>query len=351
MSTNKKPKLDLTSRVRAGMDEQTRSATARLEAAQVVETAHREVAHVLPSDVADRIPGAISREGTIASERRPVKIRIADTIANPYNPRVFYDDTTIDYLAESFGSQGQLEAIKVTRLAQYPGKWVIIDGGRRTRAAARRNDEFIDAEVIEDELEAKSLYLRAYHANKDRDEQTDFDDAYAWQKLLADGVYRDQNELAVAVGKDPKHVSKVLQLTTLPTSLLESMAKRADVVKLSHAYNLKLIFDRAGDSVAAHWLKDVIDGKVSVRKLEQVASEVGKEKTARRSKVHYQSKFPFQLRDGSEIGVLKQFADGRTELSLKGVTGPEQAELCEKLKAVVLEWTASKQPSDGTSDA
>ncbi|WP_175907489.1 ParB/RepB/Spo0J family partition protein [Burkholderia seminalis] len=350
MTAQKKPKLDLTSRVRAGMDEQTKSATARLEAAHVVETAHREVAHALPDDVAARIPGAVSRDGTIASERRPVKIRVADTIPNPYNPRVFYDESSIDDLADSFESQGQLEAIKVTRLAEHPGKWVIIDGGRRTRAATRRNDEFIDAEVIEDQLEAKSLYLRAYHANKDRDEQTDFDDAYAWQKLLSDGVYRDQNELATAVGKDPKHVSKVLQLTTLPTPLLEAMAKRADVVKLSHAYNIKLIFDRAGDSVATRWLREVIEGKVSVRKLEQVASEMGREKSARRSKVHYQSKFPFQLRDGSEIGVLKQFADGRTELSLKGVTGPGQADLYEKLKAVVLEWASRQQP-DTTSDA
>ncbi|MBN3786118.1 ParB/RepB/Spo0J family partition protein [Burkholderia sp. Ac-20353] len=346
-----KGKLDLRSKVRAGMDEQTRSATARLEAARVVETAHLEVAHVLPSNVTDRIPGAMSREGTVASNRRPVKIRVADTIPNPYNPRVFYDDKTIDDLAESFDSQGQLEAIKVTRLPQYPDKWVIIDGGRRTRAATRRRDEFIDAEIIEEELEAKGLYLRAYHANKDRDEQTDFDDASAWKRLLDEGIYRDQNELAIAVGRDPKHVSKVLQLTTFPTHFLESMAKRSDLVKLSHAYNLKLIFDRAGETVATHWLNEVVDGNASVRKLEQVASEESKAKTSKRSKVHYQSKYPFRLGDGTEIGMLKLFADGRTELTLKGVTGPEQADLGEKLKAVVLEWTSSRQATDAVSDA
>ncbi|HGO6129315.1 TPA: ParB/RepB/Spo0J family partition protein [Burkholderia cepacia] len=280
-----------------------------------------------------------------------MKIRVDETIPNPYNPRVFYDEATIDDLASSFESQGQLEAIKVTRLDEHPGKWVIIDGGRRTRAAKLRNDEFIDAEIIEEALEAKTLYLRAYHANKDRDEQTDFDDAYAWKKLLDDGVYRDQNELAVAVGRDPKHVSKVLQLTTLPATLLESMAKRADVVKLSHAYNLKLIFDRGGEAVASHWLNEVVAGSVSVRKLEQVAAEAAKTKQAKRSKVHYQSKYPFQLDDGSEIGVLKQFADGRTELSLKGVTGRDQVELGEKLKAVVLEWTRSRQPSEAPTDA
>ncbi|WP_063900900.1 ParB/RepB/Spo0J family partition protein [Burkholderia ubonensis] len=334
-------KLDLTSRVRAGMAAQKEAATERLTTANVVEIAHREAAHVLPDDVASRVTPAGSEEGTVASDRRPLKIRITDTIPNPYNPRVFYDDQTIGALAESFASQGQLEAIKVTRLPQYPDKWVIIDGGRRVRAAIRRRDEFIDAEVVDDVLEAKNLYLRAYHANKDRDEQTDFDDAYAWKKLLDDQVYRDQNELAVAVGRDPKHVSKVLQLTTMPAKLLERMAKQADVVKLSHAYNLKLIFDRAGEAVAEHWLHEVVDGKVSVRKLEQVASEEARAKSPGRSKVHYQSKFPFRLEDGTEIGILKQFPDGRTELTLKGITGAAQADLADKIKALVVDWSRS----------
>ncbi|MBN3506404.1 ParB/RepB/Spo0J family partition protein [Burkholderia cenocepacia] len=341
-----KGKLDFTSRVRVGMVEQSKSATARLDAAKVVQTAHLEVAHALPSDVASRIPGAISREGTSVSDRRPVKIRVADTIPNPYNPRVFYDDSTISNLADSFTSQGQLEAIKVTQLPDYPDKWVIIDGGRRTRAAMLRNDEFIDAEIIEEALEAKDLYLRAYRANKDRDEQTDFDDAYAWKRLLDDRVYRDQNELAAAVGRDPKHVSKVLQLTTLPATLLEAMAKRADVVRLSHAYNLKLIFDRAGEVVAARWLQEVVDGTASVRKLEQVAATESKESGSKRSKVHYQSKFPFRTSDGNEVGMLKQFADGRTELTLNGLAGPAQEELGEKLKEVVLQWVAKTAPSE-----
>ncbi|ALK35148.1 ParB/RepB/Spo0J family partition protein [Burkholderia plantarii] len=344
---NAKGKLDLTSRVRAGMDDQRRSATARLDAAQVVQTAHLEVAAQLPSDVASRIPGIVSREGITRSDRQSVKIRVADTIPNPYNPRVFYDETTIGNLAESFGSQGQLEAIKVTRLPQFPDKWVTIDGGRRTRAAVLRGDEFIDAEIVDESLAASALYLRAYHANKDRDEQTDFDDAYAWKKLLDDGVFRDQNELAAAVGSDPKHVSKVLQLTTLPKALLEAMAKRADVVRLSHAYNLKLICDRAGAEVAERWLKEVLDGTASVRKLEQVAAaEQTKEAGAKRTKVHYQSKFPFRSNGGDEIGMLKQFADGRTELTLTGVTGTAQEELGEKLKELVMQWIAANPLSE-----
>ncbi|RQQ48383.1 ParB/RepB/Spo0J family partition protein [Burkholderia stagnalis] len=332
-------KLDLTSRVRVGMAAQKEAAGERLSSANVVEIAHREAALVLTENVASQFSPAAADDGTVKSDRRAIKIRVSDTIANPYNPRVFYDEKTIEALADSLGSQGQLEAIKVTRLPQYPDKWVIIDGGRRVRAATRRHEEFIDAEVIDDVLEASGLYLRAYHANKDRDEQTDFDDAYAWKKLLDDKVYRDQNELAVAVGRDPKHVSKVLQLTTMPARLLEGMAKQAQVVKLSHAYNLKLIFDRAGEAVATRWLQEVIEGKVSVRRLEQIASEEAGTKSPRRSKVHYQSKFPFSLEDGTEIGILKQFPDGRTELTLKGITGAAQADLADKIKALVLDWT------------
>lgn len=277
------------------------------------------MANALPADV-DRIYTTHGTNAARSTARRLIKIRIEDTLSNPHNPRVFYHPQTILALASSFASQGQLDAIKVTQLPEHPE---------------------IVTEVVEEMLDPKSLYLRAYHANRDRDEQTHYDDAYAWKKLLDRRVYRDQNELAIAVGRNLKHVNKVLQLTTLPNILLEEMAAHVDVVKLSHAYNLKLIFDRSGESVAAHWLKAVISGTVSVRKLEQITSNESKIPNSGRQKIHYQSKFPLRLSDGTEIGMLKQFADGRTELTIVGVTGNDQLALSEKIKAMVSDWALS----------
>jgi ParB family transcriptional regulator, chromosome partitioning protein len=141
--------LNLTSRVRAGMAVERESAEARLAKNDVAETARREAVNVIGK----------------ASEPTPsgrFKIKISEAVSNPYNPRSFYNAETIEGLARSFEQEGQLEPIKVTRLPEFPGKFVIIDGERRLRAGKSRGDEFIDAEICEETLEKQTLYLRAY---------------------------------------------------------------------------------------------------------------------------------------------------------------------------------------------
>jgi ParB family chromosome partitioning protein len=323
-------KLDLTSRVRQGMAVERQSAVARLEENDVAATAHREASAVV---------GDASRLALAAVPGTRTKVRVEDTISNPYNPRAFYNADTIETLRKSFDEQGQLEPIKVTRLAQYPDKYVIIDGERRIRAAKSRNDEYIDAELVQEELETKALYLRAYRANKERDEQTVFDDSVAWKKLLDEGVYHDYRELAIAVGEPPAQVNKVLHLTSLPVSFVERMAHHAKSIGLAHAYNLKLIFDRAGPRVAEHWLNELVEGRASVRKLEQVASADAPTRRPGSRRTHYQSRVQFKRPDGLALGELKLFGDGRTELSLQGVQGDAQQRLAERMKKLIEDWS------------
>ena len=198
-------KLNFTSKVRAGMAVERVSAGERLAESDVVGQALRDAAPVVVTDASVE---------SIAPQRIR-KIPIGDVVSNPYNPRAFYSAETIDELANSFAQQGQITPIQVTRLPEFPDKYVIVDGERRVRAAKSRGDKFIDAD-LKDGLDNQKLYLRAYHANKEREEQTVFDDALAWKKLLDDRVYVDQVELGVAVGQDPKHISKVIALTSLP---------------------------------------------------------------------------------------------------------------------------------------
>jgi ParB/RepB/Spo0J family partition protein len=322
-------KLNFTSKVRAGMVVERVSAGERLAEADVVNIAQRE------ATVASQPEEGSSRTGSHTVSM----ILVDDVVSNPYNPRAFYSAETIDELADSFGKQGQITPILVTRLAEFPGKYVIVDGERRIRAARSRGDKSIEADIREG-LDNQNLYLRAYHANKEREEQTVFDDALAWKKLLDDGVYVDQVELGVAVGEDPKHISKVISLTSLPPFLLQRMAQNKKDVGLGHAYNIKLIFDRAGASVAEHWLQQVVEGKASVRKLEAAASaEAGARRIGPR-RTHYQSRVHFKRRDGVALGELKLFGDGRAELSLKGIAPADQQRLAERVKAVIEQWAS-----------
>lgn len=322
-------KLNFTSKVRAGMAAERASAGERLAESDVVGRAQRDAVTVPVT------------EATIESiaPQRVRKIALDDIVSNPYNPRAFYSAETIDELANSFAQQGQITPIQVTRLPEFPGKYVVVDGERRVRAAKSRGDQYIDAD-LKDGLDNQRLYLRAYHANKEREEQTVFDDALAWKKLLDDRVYVDQVELGVAVGQDPKHISKVISLTSLPPFLLQRMAQFSKTVGLGHAYNIKLIFDRAGVKVAEHWLQQAVEGKASVRKLEAAASAEAGSRSAGPRRTHYQSRVQFSRRDGVALGELKLFGDGRAELSLKGISPADQQRLAERVKSVVEQWAA-----------
>ncbi|WP_321842937.1 ParB/RepB/Spo0J family partition protein [Paraburkholderia bannensis] len=354
-------KLNFTSKVRAGMAVERASAEERLADGDVVGIAQRDAAVVTLAEVAPAIAAvsatdtpvvaeaptpitSVASIGSTAVTHAVARIPVEDVVSNPYNPRAFYSAETIDELADSFGKQGQITPILVTRLAEFPGKYVIVDGERRIRAARSRGDKHIDADV-RDGLDNQNLYLRAYHANKEREEQTVFDDALAWKKLLDDGVYVDQVELGVAVSEDPKHISKVISLTSLPPYLLQRMAQNRKDVGLGHAYNIKLIFDRAGVTVAEHWLEQVIEGKASVRKLEAAASaEAGARRIGPR-RTHYQSRVQFNRPDGVALGELKLFGDGRAELNLKGIAAADQQRLAERMKAVIDEWAAEMEPT------
>lgn len=340
-------KLDLKSKVRVGMHAERSDVDARLLNSGVVKTAQADAAHILDDSsravIDEKVPVDVEPRDQTDDQRIHV-LSIDDCIANPYNPRAFYSPQSIDALAATLEREDQLQPIIFTQLPEYPGKNIIVDGERRKRALKSLGRTTILG-MYRANLSPKSLFILAYRANKERDDQTVFDDAVSWQRLLNEHVYRDQLELAAAVGEDKGVVNKVLLLNTLPMSLLQRMVDNAEKVKLSHAYNIKLICDKAGEAVAEHWLDQVIAGQASVRKLEQVASS---DKTAARGakRTHYESRVKFASRSGFELGELKSFADGRAELNVKGVKGKAQERLIDKLTAVVQTWALELQDDD-----
>ncbi|WP_412025985.1 ParB/RepB/Spo0J family partition protein [Burkholderia cepacia] len=267
----------------------------------------------------------------------PQKVLVKDCIPNPFNPRVFYSESSLHELALTLKREGQIEPIKVTRLPEFPGKLVVIDGQRRLRATSINGDETINATFRTDHT-PEQLYTIAYRANHDHERQTIFDDAVAWKRLLDEKVFSDQNTLAEKIGKDKASISKTLSLNALPNTLLERMASANDVVGLQAAYFLKLIFERLGEPTADRLLTAVIDRKKSVRDLENFlrAQSDGNKKAGR---TRYSVRHDFAL-ESRAIGQLKTYPDGRLDLQLKGVDASHQEALADKLKTVIDAYVA-----------
>lgn len=286
-----------------------------------------------------------------AAVRGRIAIPVADCVSNPYNPREFYPEAKIQELALTLRVDGQIEPIKVTKLPSHPGKYVLIDGERRLRAMRYLGEAHIDAEVREDATPVE-LYSTAYRANNDHERQTVFDDAIAWRRLLDDTVFADQISLAERIGKDKAYVSKVLALNSLSREMLQRMAENHERVGLQAAYFVKLIRDKAGDEQAQRALSSHIEGKKSVRQLELLVRDLsgdGKEgKKATRTRYH--QLYDFKA-NGTALGQLKTFPDGRVSLELVSVPQDDQEALAERIKAVVDEFvaladSASQQPSE-----
>jgi ParB family chromosome partitioning protein len=267
----------------------------------------------------------------------PQKVAVKDCIPNPFNPRVFYSESSLHELALTLKREGQIEPIKVTRLPEFPGKLVVIDGQRRLRATSINGDETINATFRRDHT-PEQLYTIAYRANHDHERQTIFDDAVAWKRLLDEKVFPDQNTLAEKIGKDKASISKTLSLNALPNTLLERMAGANDVVGLQAAYFLKLIFERLGEPAADRLLTAVIDRKKSVRDLENFlrAQSDGNKKSGR---TRYSVRHDFAL-ESRAIGQLKTYPDGRLDLQLKGVDASQQEALADRLKTVIDAYVA-----------
>ncbi|WP_322079314.1 ParB/RepB/Spo0J family partition protein [Burkholderia cepacia] len=281
-------------------------------------------------------PPAAAPAGT-ADLGAPQKVLVKDCIPNPFNPRVFYSESSLHELALTLKREGQIEPIKVTRLPEFPGKLVVIDGQRRLRATSINGDETINATFRTDHT-PEQLYTIAYRANHDHERQTIFDDAVAWKRLLDEKVFSDQNTLAEKIGKDKASISKTLSLNALPNTLLERMASANDVVGLQAAYFLKLIFERLGEPTADRLLTAVIDRKKSVRDLENFlrTQSDGSKKAGR---TRYSVRHDFAL-ESQAIGQLKTYPDGRLDLQLKGVDAAHQEALADKLKTVIDAYVA-----------
>ncbi|WP_175969025.1 ParB/RepB/Spo0J family partition protein [Burkholderia sp. BCC0322] len=295
---------------------------------------------IAPNVVGETAPVSVPAAATPSSTPdlgAPQKVLVKDCIPNPFNPRVFYSESSLHELALTLKREGQIEPIKVTRLPEFPSKLVVIDGQRRLRATSINGDETINATFRTDHT-PEQLYTIAYRANHDHERQTIFDDAVAWKRLLDEKVFSDQNTLAEKIGKDKASISKTLSLNALPNTLLERMASANDVVGLQAAYFLKLIFERLGEPTADRLLTAVIDRKKSVRDLENFlrAQSDGSKKAGR---TRYSVRHDFAL-ESRAIGQLKTYPDGRLDLQLKGVDASHQEALADKLKTVIDAYVA-----------
>ncbi|MGZ0186718.1 MAG: ParB/RepB/Spo0J family partition protein [Alphaproteobacteria bacterium] len=179
-------------------------------------------------------------------------------------PRRYFDEDALDALAQSIRERGMLQPIIARRIEGSPGRYEIVAGERRWRAAGRAG--LAEAPVILRDMTDRDALEIALIENVQREDLNPVEEAAGYQNLV-DAYNYTQEDLAKAVGKSRPHVANMLRLLNLPEATRARLAKGE--LSAGHARALLVAADpdRLADQVIARGL--------NVRQTERLVQEGG----------------------------------------------------------------------------
>jgi ParB family chromosome partitioning protein len=224
-------------------------------------------------------PGSTSSSG-VASKHDGVKplrearsIRLENIARDPAQPRQVFDAEALDRLAKSLLSQGQLQPIRV-RWNQEQGKYLILAGERRWRAAMLAGMESLQAVVVERELSPSEILQEQLVENCLREDLQPIEQAQAFRALMDTNGW-SARKVADELNMANSTVVKALALLELAPAVQEQV--EAGTLAPAVAYEVSKL-EKPEDQV------EVAGRVVAERLTRDQAADVVREKSGRPAK-------------------------------------------------------------------
>ena len=176
----------------------------------------------------DAIFGTDAADARLTPMSRMAEIDIADIVPNPTQPRTQFDDEALDELADSIRQLGVIQPVTVRKSDN--GKYIIISGERRWRAAQRADLKSLPAYIRE--VDDENLHAMALVENIQRQDLNAIEIALGMQRLI-DECHLTQDALSEKVGKKRSSVSNYLRLLKLPNEV--QLALKEGLISMGHA--------------------------------------------------------------------------------------------------------------------
>ena len=186
---------------------------------------------------------------------------------SPLQPRKHFDETSLDELASSIREKGILQPLLVRPDPNVAGRYEIIAGERRWRAAQRA--QVHDVPVLVRELTDSEVLEVALIENLQRQDLSPVEEGRGYQRLIDDFAHT-QEEISEIVGKSRTHVANMLRLLNLPDGVLRLI----DDGKLSAGQAKPLIGLKNAEALA----HKISRRGLSARQSERLAKGHGKTK-------------------------------------------------------------------------
>ncbi len=197
-------------------------------------------------------------------------LKIKDIQANPYQPRLHFDEEKLLELAQSIKENGVIQPIIVRRSPMIG--FELLAGERRLRASQLAGLTEIPAVIKH--LSDDDLLYQAIIENLQRSDLNPIEEAHSYEKLIEKGLTHD--EIAQIMGKSRPYITNLLRLLHLS----ESTRQAVETGKITQGHARQLV--ALSEKQQAEWVQKIQEKDISVRQLETILSSK-KKKTIRKS--------------------------------------------------------------------
>jgi len=161
-------------------------------------------------------PDQGSATGNASLPAEAIRVDIAKITPGPWQPRQVFDEESLDDLAASIARHGIIQPLLVRPDPASDGKFQLIAGERRWRAAQKARVHEVPV-VIRQASDQDATEL-ALIENIQRRDLSAVEEAEGYRQLMDQFGYT-QEKLAKVLGKSRSHLANTLRLTGLPPSV------------------------------------------------------------------------------------------------------------------------------------
>ena len=256
------------------------------------------------------------------------EVAISAIEPNPLQPRTSFDDEALGELSTSIAQLGVIQPITIKPNGN--GKYIIISGERRWRAAKMAGLESIPAYIRE--VDDENLHAMALVENIQRENLNAIEIALGMKRLIEEcGL--TQEAMAVKVGKKRSTVSNYMRLLGQPSEV--QLALKEGVISRGHAKAIAAL--DAESQIKA--MKRCVKKGLSVRQAEALARKMSEPRIA---DVEIEEEYPESFsklvdeleRLFSDNISIKRTKSGASRITIECANDAEVDKLIEKLHKI-----------------
>ncbi len=261
-----------------------------------------------PPQAAQTVPGS---SAPAAAGEHVRKVRLAQVVPCPFQPRKYFAPEALQELAESITEQGIVQPLIVRERA---GKYELIAGERRWRAAQLVN--LAEVPVIVREADDRAVLELALIENLQRENLNPIEEAQGYSQLV-EQFQLTQEQVSLKVGKSRVAVTNALRLLKLPSVIQNQV--RDGKLSVGHA---KVILGLPDETRQMRAAEQALRQSLNVRQTEELVARIqlpegeGKKTPAVRVQDPHVSSLENQLRERIGTKVSLRYAKGKGTLEI-----------------------------------